>query len=68
MFIMQAPRKAWKPECISAQMLRARARAALSAGHNAVLRELLGHIFRDRQGVPDDQITVDQHRHLARRD
>ncbi|MNV95456.1 hypothetical protein D3C71_1903490 [compost metagenome] len=35
-------------------------------GPKVFFRVLLGQVFGDRQAVPDGQIAVDQHRHLAR--
>jgi hypothetical protein len=45
MFMPQWLRRALKPECISAQTLRARARAWRSRGHSAAVRERLGHVL-----------------------
>ena len=63
MFIGQWLRSALKPECISAQTLRARARALASWGHKLLVRKFLGDVFGDRQRVPHREAVVHQHRH-----
>jgi elongation factor P len=52
-FIGRAARRLAKPECISPQMERQRARAARSLGSSPSLRQGLVQELGDRQGVPD---------------
>ena len=65
MFIGQWLRSAEKPECISAQTLRARARAAVGAATGPCPGYRLGEVLGDRQRVPDGEVAVDEHRHAA---
>ena len=68
MSIGHSPRREGKPECISAAADRPRARLWTSLGHSpASGSSWPGQVFADRQGIPDRQIAVTQHRHPARR-
>ena len=60
-----------KPECISAEIERAKARATGSAGQRLFLGKQLGEIFADGERVPHLDLAavalVDEERHLAGR-
>ena len=56
-----------KPECISATIDRARARAPRSVGPTHRIAPALAHVLDDGEAVPHRDAVVDEHRHPARR-
>ena len=55
------------PQCISAEIARACARASRPPARGPLVGKFLGEIFDDRERLPDVHVAVDQHRHLAGR-